>query len=175
MRRLIGAAALFISILALIVAIVGVIVAPMLIVAAYVIARLRLSIDRPGEDERWLLYPPLFLGTAGIVLVILFWPLALAIVLGSLPGFVDYYPDFFGAAPAAGSFGYWFNIFASAALITGGWLILLGTVLPARPSAMRRVLHPFAQRGIPAFVHALTPLGIVLAIAGAAWLLFQGL
>lgn len=173
-RKLVAAATVFVSLLALIVAIVGVIVAPALIVVAYVIARLRLSVDRPGEDERWLLYPPLFLGSAGILLAILLWPVMLAIVLGDLPGFVDFFPDVLGEAPAAGSFSYWFLVIAGAGLVTGGWWILLGSILPTHPAPLRIVLHPFFQRGIPTFVQMLVPFGVVMAIAGAAWLFVQG-
>ena len=159
------------STVALLIAAIGFSAAPSLIAVAYIIARLRLSLATVGEDERWLLYPTLLLGDAGLLGIILCWPLALSILLGRWSGFVHLYPPVLGPAPAAGSFGYWYQVIAGALIAMGAWWTLLGGMMIRRPAAMQMVLRPFLQKSVPELGRWVIPAGIVTVVIGAVALL----
>jgi hypothetical protein len=169
-RFLIAGALLLLSAVALLVAAIGVTAAPSLVALAYVIARLRIALGRVGEDERWLLYPSLLLGHVLLVVIILFWPLALSIVLGNRDWFVRLYPTVLGPAPAAGSFGYWYQVLAGALIILGGWWVLLGGLMIRRPAGMQMLLRPFLQKSVPELGRWVIPAGIVTVVIGAVTL-----
>ena len=169
-RFLLAGALLLLSAVALLVAAIGFTAAPSLVAVAYVIARLRLRLGRVGEDERWLLYPTLLLGGVLLVTMVLFWPLALSIVLGNRDWFVRLYPPIFGPAPASGSFGYWYQVLAGALIIMGGWWVLLGGMMIRRPEGMQMLLRPFLQKSVPEFGRWVIPAGIVTVVIGAVTL-----
>ncbi len=152
---------------ALLVALVGLSATPALVAVAYIIARLRLVLGKVGEDERWLLYPPLVLGTIILLWIVLGWPLGLAILLGRWSGFVAYYPSLLGPAPASGSFGYWYQVIAGALIVMGAWWTLLGGRMVRNPAPMKELLRPFLQRWVPEFGRWLIAGGIVAVIIGA--------
>ena len=170
-RYLATGALLLLSAGALLIALVGISAAPALIAVAYVVARLRLVLGRVGEDERWLLYPPLLVGTLILLGVVLCWPLGLAILLGRWSGFVAYYPTLLGPAPASGSFGYWYQVIASALMVMGAWWVLLGGRMVRNPVPMKELLRPFLQRWVPEFGRWLIAGGLVAVIIGAVALL----
>ena len=170
-RHLATGALLLLSAGALLIALVGISAAPALISVAYIVARLRLVLGRVGEDERWLLYPPLLVGTIILLAVVLCWPLGLAILLGRWSGFVAYYPSLLGPAPASGSFGYWYQVIASALMVMGAWWVLLGGRMVRNPVPMKELLRPFLQRWVPEFGRWLIAGGIVSVIIGAVALL----
>jgi hypothetical protein len=155
----------------LLVAAIGFTAAPSLVAVAYVIARLRLRLGRVGEDERWLLYPTLLLGDVLLLVIILFWPLGVSMVVGQWSGFVKLYPTVLGPAPAAGSFGYWYQVVASAVVVMGGWWVLLGGAMIRHPAWMRVLLGPLLQKSVPALGRWVIPAGIVTVIIGATVLL----
>ena len=152
---------------ALLVALVGLSATPALVAVAYIIARLRLVLGKVGEDERWLLYPPLVLGTIILLWIVLGWPLGLAILLGRWSGFVAYYPSLLGPAPASGSFGYWYQVIAGALIVMGAWWTLLGGRMVRHPAPMKELLRPFLQKWVPEFGRWLIAGGIVAVIIGA--------
>ena len=156
---------------ALLMALVGISAAPFLVAVAYVAARLRIVLGRVGEDERWLLYPPLLVGTIILLGVVLCWPLGLAILFGRWSGFVAYYPSLLGPAPASGSFGYWYQVISGALMVTGAWWVLLGGRMVRNPAPMKELLRPFLQRWVPEFGRWLIAGGIVAVIIGAVALL----
>jgi hypothetical protein len=162
---------LLLSTVALLIAAIGFTAAPPLIGIAYVIARLRFHLGTVGEDERWLLYPTLLLGDAGVLAFVLGWPLALSILLGRWSGFVDLYPPVLGPAPAAGSFGYWYQVVAGALMAMGAWWTLLGGMMIRRPAAMQVLLRPFLQKWVPELGRWLISAGIVTVVIGAVALL----
>ena len=170
-RYLIAGALLLLSILALLVTAVGFIAAPSLLALAYVMARVRLAVGTVGEDERWLLYPTLLLGDAILLAAILCWPFAVAILVGRWRGLVAFYPPFLGPAPAAGSFGYWYQVIALALMVMGSWWTLLGGMMIRRPAAMRLLLRPFLQSWVPELGRWVIPTGIVTVVIGAIGLL----
>ncbi len=170
-RYLVAGALLLLSLLALFVAAIGFIAAPSLVAVAYVMARVRLAAATVGEDERWLLYPTLLLGDAILLAAILCWPIAVAILLGRWSGLVALYPPFLGPAPAAGSFGYWYQVIATALMAMGSWWTLLGGMMIHRPAAMRLVLRPFLQSWVPELGRWVIPTGIVTVVIGAIALL----
>lgn len=162
---------LLLSTVALLIAAIGFTVAPPLIALAYIIARLRFSLGKVGEDERWLLYPTLLLGDAALLAIVLCWPLGLSILLGRWSGFVDLYPTVLGPAPAAGSFGYWYQVVAGALMAMGAWWTLLGGMMIRRPAAMQVLLRPFLQKWVPDLGRWLISAGIVTVVIGAIALL----
>ena len=171
-RYLVAGALLLLSTVALLIAAIGFTAAPSLIAVAYVVARIRLAVGKVGEDERWLLYPTLLLGDAGLLFVILCWPIMLFIVLGRWSGFVGFYPTFvLGPAPAAGTFGYWYQVISLALIVMGSWWTLLGGMMIRRPAAMRLLLRPFLQDWVPEFGRWVIPTGIVTVVIGAVALL----
>ena len=170
-RFLLAGALLLLSAVALLVAAIGFTAAPSLVAVAYVIARLRLRLGRVGEDERWLLYPALLLGDVLLVAIILFWPLALSIVLGSQDWFVRLYPTILGPAPASGSYGYWYQVLASALIVMGAWWVLLGGMMIRRPGGMQLLLRPFLQKSVPELGRWVIPAGMVTVVIGALTLL----
>ena len=141
--------------------------APVLVAVGYLVARLRLALGTVGEDERWLLYPTLLLGSGILLGIVLGWPLGLAILLGRWSGFIAYYPRPLGPAPASGSFGYWYQVIASALIVMGAWWALLGGAMIRRPGPMKELVRPFLQRWIPDFGRWLISGGIVAVIIGA--------
>ena len=170
-RYLIAGALLLLSLLALLVAAVGFVAAPPLVAVAYAMARVRLAVGTVGEDERWLLYPTLLLGDAILLAAILCWPLAVAILLGRWSGLVGFYPPFLGPAPAAGTFGYWYQVIAVALMVMGSWWALLGGMMIRRPAAIRLILRPFLQSWVPELGRWVVPTGIVTVVIGAIALL----
>jgi hypothetical protein len=155
----------------LLIAAVGFVAAPPLIAVAYIVARIRLAVGTVGEDERWLLYPTLLLGDIALLGLIFGWPLILSIMLGRWSGFIDFYPPFLGPAPAAGTFGYWYQILAGTLMVMGAWWTLLGAAMIRRPAAMRLMLRPFLQNWVPEFGRWVIPTGIVTVVIGAVALL----
>ena len=123
-----------------------------------------------GEDERWLLYPALLLGDVLLVAMILLWPIALSIVLGNRDWFVRLYPPILGAAPAAGSYGYWYQVLAGALMVMGAWWVLLGGMMIRRPAGMQMLLRPFLQKSVPELGRWVIPSGIVTVVIGAVTL-----
>ena len=171
-RQLLAVVLLLLSAFALFITAIGFTAAPSLIAVAYVMARLRLAFGRVGEDERWLLYPTLLLGGVLLLVLILGWPLILTIVLGRESWLVNLYPSVvLGPAPAAGSFGYWYQVLATAFIGLGAWWTLLGGMMIRRPAAMQVVLRPFLQRSVPELGRWLIPAGIVTVVIGAVVLL----
>src|SRR5688500_2524952 len=130
-----------------------------------------MRLGRVGEDERWLLYPTLLLGDVLLLTIILFWPLGLSMMLGQWSGFVGLYPSALGQAPAAGSFGYWYQVVAGAVIVMGAWWVLLGGMMIRRPEGMQMLLHPFLQKSVPALGRWVIPAGIVTVVIGAIALL----
>ena len=170
-RYLVAGALLLLSAVALFIAAIGFTAAPSLIAVAYVIARIRLAVGKVGEDERWLLYPTLLLGDLGLMGLILGWPIIVAIFLGRRVWFVDFYPTMLGPAPAAGSFGYWYQVMSGALIVMGGWWTLLGGLMIRRPATMKLLLLPFLQKSVPELGRWLISGGIVTVVIGAVALL----
>ena len=171
-RQLLAVALLLLSVFALLITAIGFTAAPSLIVVAYVMARLRLTFGTVGEDERWLLYPTLLLGDVLLLVIVLGWPLILALMLGRGSTLVSLYPSVvLGPAPAAGSFGYWYQVLAGALVVLGAWWTLLGGMMIRRPATMQVLLRPFLQKSIPEFGRWLIPAGIVTVVIGAVALL----
>jgi hypothetical protein len=163
---------LLLSAVTLLITAIGFTAAPPLIGLAYVIARLRLAISRVGEDERWLLYPTLLLGDVALMGIILCWPIALAILVGRWSGFIAFYPTMIlGEAPAAGSFGYWYQVISGALMVTGAWWTLVGGWMIRRPQGIRMLLRPFLQKSVPELGRWVIPAGIVTVVIGAVALL----
>ena len=162
---------MLLSLLALLVAALGFVAAPSLVAVAYVMARVRLAVGTVGEDERWLLYPTLLLGTGILLAALMGWPLAVAILLGRWSGLVAFYPPFLGPAPAAGSFGYWYQVISVALVVMGSWWAVLGGVMIRRPAVMRPLLRPFLQTKVPELGRWVIPMGIVTVVIGAIALL----
>ena len=171
-RQLLAVVLILLSAFALFITAIGFTAAPSLIAVAYVMARLRLAFGRVGEDERWLLYPTLLLGDVLLLVFILGWPLILTVLLGRGKLLVTLYPSIvLGPAPAAGSFGYWYQVLAGALVVLGGWWTLLGGMMIRRPTAMQVLLRPFLQKSIPELGRWLIPAGIVTVVIGAVALL----
>jgi hypothetical protein len=170
-RYLVAGALLLLSAVALFIAAIGFSAAPSLIAVAYVIARIRLAVGTVGEDERWLLYPTLLLGGLGLMGLVLGWPIIAAIFLGRQNWFVDLYPTMLGPAPAAGSFGYWYQVMSGALMVMGGWWALTGALMIRRPTTVQVLLRPFLQKWVPELGRWLISGGIVTVVIGAVALL----
>jgi hypothetical protein len=117
-------------------------VGPLILLAAWVLARALVAVaassGRPLGQWVWLIYPPLLLVGLALAGILLLWPVPLLL-------------------DAAGGAGPTVRAWAIVAAGVGGWWIVMGWLIRARPQPLRWLMRPLDVRA---------PFGVLLAVAG---------
>jgi hypothetical protein len=135
--------------------VVGLVTAPfgglLLLFPAFVLARgaLALAAER-GEGlpaQRWLLYPALVLVYLAILLLLFSVPIAASMPVFATGGLIEFLQRTYDIAhPPPGAALHWVRSVGWTLVATGAWWSMIGGAAAARPTWVRALFRPFADR-----------------------------